>query len=72
MLVLVIIYALYLVYAVCRAFGSMFHGGSRVAFFNLFTIVIFLLTIAGFLAGFLTPLVRSNGIFYHSSPILTF
>lgn len=73
MLVLVLIYALYLVYVVCRAFGSMVSGGSspllgsRLTFFNLFTLVIFLLTIAGFMAGFLTPLVKSNGTYRNVS-----
>eukprot|EP01127_Copromyxa_protea_P018386 TRINITY_DN5786_c0_g1_i4.p1 TRINITY_DN5786_c0_g1~~TRINITY_DN5786_c0_g1_i4.p1 ORF type:complete len:144 (-),score=14.78 TRINITY_DN5786_c0_g1_i4:59-490(-) len=66
MIVLVVIYALYLAYVVCRAFGTMISKrsspllGSRVIFFNIFTLVIFLLTLAGFIAGYITPLVKDD------------
>jgi hypothetical protein len=68
MLVLAVIYILYLAYVICRGFGTLVSGrsssilGSRVVFFNIFTIVIILLTIAGFLAGFISPLVKNNCI----------
>lgn len=73
-MVLLSLYAFYLAYVICRSFGVMINVargventpflGVRVRFFAFLTFIVFGITCAGIVGGFLSPTVQNSRILY--------